>query len=161
MSLTQTRETKEQAITRGFQAILDHIRHHGLTDHVAVIETWIGHVHDPLIRGEMARLLGFYWLRRQDTEKAVQYCDMAGALLPGNTEPVNNAMLALLQAGRWGDVVPRGRAAIAKFGEMFHWHNNLCTATAASASISKHAITVRAALNWKMPRSAAAWRITS
>ena len=56
MSQSRVRETKEQAITRGFQAILDHIRQHGLTDHVAAIDTWIDYVTDPMIRGEMARL---------------------------------------------------------------------------------------------------------
>jgi hypothetical protein len=128
VSQSRVRETKEQAITRGFQAILDHIRQHGLTDHVAAIDTWIDYVTDPMIRGEMARLLGFFWLRRQDAAKAVQYCDLASALLPGNTETVNNAMLALMQAGQWADVIPRGNDAIAEFGDMFQWHNNLCIA---------------------------------
>jgi hypothetical protein len=128
VSETRLRETKEQAITRGFQAILDHIRHHGLTDHVAVLETWIDYVTDPMIRGEMARLLGFFWLRRRDAGKAVKYCDMASALLPGNTETINNAMLALLQAGQWTEIIPRGHDAIAQFGDIFQWHNNLCTA---------------------------------
>jgi len=51
---------------------------------------------------------------------------MATSLLPGNAETVNNAMLALLQAGRWAEVIPRARDAIAQFGDRFQWHNNLC-----------------------------------
>jgi hypothetical protein len=128
VSQTEIRETKEQAIVRGFQAILEHIRKHGITDHIAVIETWIDHVQDHAIRGEMARLLGFYWLRRLDTRKSVHYCDMANRLMPENTETANNAMLALMHAGQWADVIPRGEAAIARFGEMFQWHNHLCMA---------------------------------
>ena len=113
---------------RGFDAILGHVRRHGLTDHIEVVETWIDHIQDRMVRGEMARLLGFFWLRNQDPDKAVHYCDMATALLPGNAETVNNAMLALLQAGRWADVIPRGRDAQTQFGETFQWHSNLCTA---------------------------------
>ena len=128
VSETRTAETKEQAIIRGFQAILGHIRQHGLTDDVAVIETWMDHVSDPRIRGEMARLLGFFWLRRQNTEKAVRYSDLASELLHGNTDSAYNAMFALLQAGRWAEVIPRGQAALARFGDMFQWHNILCTA---------------------------------
>jgi hypothetical protein len=124
----RTAEAKEQAILKGFQAILGHIRQHGLTDEVAVIETWMDHVNDPTMRGEMARLLGFYWLRRQNTEKAVRYSDVASELLPGSTDGPYNAMFALLQAGRWAEVVPRGQAALARFGDMFLWHNILCTA---------------------------------
>jgi hypothetical protein len=128
VSDTRTSETKEQAIVKGFQAILGHIRQHGLTDDVAAIEPWMDHVQDPLLRGEMARLLGFFWLRRHDTEKAVRYSDLASALLNGNTDSAYNAMFALLQAGRWAEVVPRGQAALARFGDMFQWHNILCTA---------------------------------
>ena len=128
MSQTHTTETKEQAILKGFRAILGHIRQHGLTDDVAVIETWIGHVQDATLRGEMARLLGFYWLRRENTAKAVQYSDMANDLLHGNTDSAYNAMFACLRAGQWAEAIPRGQAAIARFGEMFQWHNILCTA---------------------------------
>ena len=121
-------ETKEQAIVKGFQAILRHIRQHGLSDDVAVIETWIDHVQDPAIRGEMARLLGFYWLRRHHTGKAIHFSDMANFLLNGNTDSAYNAMFALLQAGRWSEVIPRALDAMTRFGEMFRWHNILCTA---------------------------------
>ena len=128
MSETRSTETKEQVIIKGFQAILGHIRQHGLTDDVAVIETWMDHVSDPIMRGEMARLLGFFWLRRHNTEKAVHYSDLASELLNGNTDSAYNAMFALLQAGRWAEVIPRGRAALVRFGDMFQWHNILCTA---------------------------------
>jgi hypothetical protein len=128
VSQAQTGEIKELAMIQGFQAILGHIRRHGLTDHIAVIETWIGHVQNLELRGEMARLLGFFWLRRRDTGKALLYCDMAASLLPANAETVSNAMQALLQAGRWADVIPRGQNAIARFGERYQWHSHLCTA---------------------------------
>jgi len=128
VSQAQTGEIKELAMIQGFQAILGHIRRHGLTDHIAVIETWIGHVQNLELRGEMARLLGFFWLRRRDTSKALLYCDMAASLLPANAETVSNAMQALLQAGRWADVIPRGQNAIARFGERYQWHSHLCTA---------------------------------
>jgi hypothetical protein len=118
----------QQAMIQRFQAILRHVRRHGLTDEIAMLETWIAHIEDPTIRGEMSRLLGFFWLRHHDTEKAVRYSDMANELLGGNTDAAYNAMFALLQAGRWAEVVPRGREAIAQFGDMFHWHNILCTA---------------------------------
>ena len=127
MSEVRTTETKEQALIKGFHAIIRHVRQHGLTDDVAVIETWIDHVQDPRLRGEMARLLGFFWLRRQNTGNAVHYSDMADTLLRGNTDAAYNAMFALLQAGRWAEVVPRGLDAIARFGDMFQWHNILCT----------------------------------
>jgi hypothetical protein len=128
VSQAQITETKEQAMVRGFEAILEHVRRHGLTDHIEVVETWIDHVQDPAIRGEMARLLGFFWLRRRDAAKAVHFCDIASKLLPGNAETVNNAMLALLQAGQWAEVIPRGEDAIVQFGDRFQWHSNLCTA---------------------------------
>jgi hypothetical protein len=121
-------ETEDQAILRGFQAIVSQVRQHGLTDAVAVIETWIDRVHDPMVRGEMARLLGFFWLRRWDTAKAVRYSDMASGLLPASTDAAYNGMYALLQAGRWAEAIPRARDAMARFGDRPQWHNVLCTA---------------------------------
>ena len=125
---SRTANPKEQAVIRGFTAILRHVCAHGLTDEVAVVETWLEHVRDPRMRGEMARLLGFYWLRRDDPAKAVRYSDMASALLPDNTDSVINAMSALLRTGQWAEVVPRARAALARFGERQHWHHFLCAA---------------------------------
>jgi hypothetical protein len=107
---------------------LAHTSQHGLTDEIAVIETWIGHVQDPMVRGEMARLLGFFWLRRFDATKAVHYSDMANELLHGNTDSTYNAMFALLQARQWNGAISRAHDAIARFGDMFQWHNVLCTA---------------------------------
>jgi hypothetical protein len=128
VSAAQSGETKEQAIIRAFQAILAHTRQHGLTDEITVIETWIGDVQDPMVRGEMARLLGFFWLRRFNTEKAVHYSDMANELLHGNIDSTYNAMFALLQARQWTGAISRAHDAIARFGDMFQWHNILCTA---------------------------------
>jgi hypothetical protein len=37
-------------------------------------------------------------------------------------------MFALLQIGQWAAVIPRGRDALARFGELPQWHNILATA---------------------------------
>ena len=128
MSDTNALDAKEQAIAEGFNALLRHVRENGLSDKIEVVETWLPHVKDRLLRGEMTRLLGFYWLRAAHMEKALRFSDMASELLPENTDSVYNAVYALLQAGRWADVVPRAEAALARFGDMFQWHNILCTA---------------------------------
>ena len=128
MPETKNAEAEERASIQRFQAILQQVRQHGLIDDVASIEPLIGRVRDTRMRGEMARLLGFFWLRRQNAAKAVYYSDIANDLLLGNTDSAYNAMFALLQAGRWAEVVPRGRDALIRFGEMFQWHNILCTA---------------------------------
>ena len=125
---THAIDVKEQAIAKGFNALLRHVREQGLTKEVETIETWLPHVRDRLLRGEMTRLLGFYWLRAANMEKAVRFSDMASALMPDNTDSAYNAIYALLQAGRWVEVVPRAEAALARFGDMFQWHNILCTA---------------------------------
>ncbi len=120
--------SKEQTIVEEFLAIVRHVGQHGLTDDVVVVETWIDHVEDPTLRGEMARLLGFFWLRRQNADKAVHYSDMANTLLNGNIDSTYNAMFALMQAGQWAEAIPRAEAAIARFGDMPLWHNVLGTA---------------------------------
>lgn len=121
----QMAENKEQAVTLGFLAILRHVRDHGITDAVGVVETWIGHVRDPGVRGEMARLLAAFWLARNDTGKTVHYGDIAVSLLPHDPVPVTAALTALTRAGRWAEIIPRGRAALARFGEMHRWHDFL------------------------------------
>ena len=118
----------EQSIGAAFQAIVADMRQHGLPRDLSMVEGWIDQVQDTALRGEMARLLGFFWLRATNPDKAVRYSDMAAALLPASTDAVYNAAFALVQAGRWAEVIPRGLTAIARFGEQYPWHNLLCTA---------------------------------
>ena len=128
VAVTEVQAARHQAIAEEFNALLRHVRQHGLTSAVEVVETWMPHVPDSPLRGEMARLLGFYWLRAANTAKAIHFSDIATALMPDNTDSVYNAVYALLQAGRWTEAIPRAEAALARFGGMFQWHNILCTA---------------------------------
>ena len=126
--LSAATETKEQAIARGFAAIISHIRQNGLTDGIAGVEDWIDHVNAPALKGAMARLLGFYWLRKQNAAKAIHYSDMANILLSHDADSTFNALCGLSLMGRWPEVATRGEAALARFGEMERWHNILCSA---------------------------------
>lgn len=122
MSLT------DQTIAAAFQAIVRDMRQSGLPADLSAVEGWVGEAGDPALRGELARLLGFFWLRKGDAGKAIHYSDLAASLLPHSTDAVYNAAFACLQAGQWAGVVARGREAIARFGDQYQWHNLLCTA---------------------------------
>lgn len=118
----------DEPFAASFLAIVQDIRQSGLPADLSMVEAWIGQTTDPALRGEMARLLGFFWLRKADTPKAVHYSDLAARLLPHSTDAVYNAAFACLQAGLWADAIRRGQDAIARFGDQFQWHNLLCTA---------------------------------
>lgn len=111
-----------------FLVLLGQIRRSGLSDDVIAVEGWIDAVSDPRIRGEMARLLGYFWLQRRRPDKAVLYSDRAAELLPDDTDCVYNAVFALFQLQRWDDVVVRAQDALHRFGPHFQWHNILCSA---------------------------------
>lgn len=110
-----------------FRAIVDTVRAEGLTDAVAGLETWIADVREPWLEGEMAKLLGFYWLRRGEPERAITWSDLARARLPGDRDATYNAVFARFQARRWEEVVSLGREAIATGGENLELCNILGT----------------------------------
>ena len=123
--------SQEQLVAR-FGAILQAVRERGLDPRVEEVAALLPLARDPLLRGEMGRLLGFYRLRRGDHEAAVALSDAAADDLADHPELaadcVYNAIFALFNLGRLEEVVSRARQALASFGNTFLWHNILSTA---------------------------------
>ncbi len=124
-------EDPEQIVKHRFIAAIEHMRQHGLTDTVAGLEPLLDQTRSPILRGEIAKLLGFYWLRKTDHAKAVAFSDMAAELLPQDPDAPYNAIFALFQSQQWEAAADRALAALQRLGEDFRWHNILCTALGA------------------------------
>lgn len=114
-----------------FLAIVENVRRQGLTDDVRELETWIAEAAEPWLEGEMAKLLGFYWLRQGEPARAIHWSDRARTRLPQDWECLYNAIFARFQAGRWDEVVREGEAALAQGQESLELRNILCTALGA------------------------------
>jgi hypothetical protein len=123
--------SQEQLAAR-FGAIIQGVRDRGLDPQVEEVAALLPLARDPLLRGEMGRLLGFYRLRSGDHEAAVALSDAAARDLADHPELaadcVYNAIFALFKLGRLEEVAERARQALASFGETFLWHNVLSTA---------------------------------
>lgn len=120
-----------------FRAIVETVRQQGLTDAVGELETWIGEVREPSLEGEIAKLLGFFWLRRGEPERAVHWSDLARSRLPRDRDATYNAVFARFQARRWEEVVAIGRAVIAAGDENLELCNLLCTTLGALGQLAE------------------------
>ena len=122
----------QKPIAARFGAILQGVRERGLGPQVEEVATLLPLAHDPLLRGEMGRLLGFYRLRQGDHANALALSDAAARDLVEHpklaADCAYNAIFALLSLGRLEEVVVRSRQALASFGDGFLWHNVLATA---------------------------------
>ncbi len=138
-----------------FFALLDRVRREGLIDEIAELEHHIEQVADPRLQGEMAKLLGFFHLRRNQYDQAIVWSDRAAALLPQDRDSSYNAIFARFQSGRFEEVVTRAEAALETCGEYFEFCNILSTTLGALGRlVSAHEYGTRA-LNLK-ERSATA-----
>lgn len=119
-------------IAARFAAILQGVRERGLGPELEEVASLLPLARDPLLRGEMGRLLGFYRLRQGDHAQALVLSDAATHDLldqpPLAADCVYNAIFALFSLGRLEEVVARARQALERFGEGFLWHNLLATA---------------------------------
>lgn len=118
----------DAAAARQLQQAVEHMRQHGLTPAIEQLAPLAGRVRHPQLRGEIHRLLGFYWLRQGQHALALQHSDAAAADLPASTDCSYNAMYACFSLGRFDETVQRGHAAIRRHGESFVWHNLMSTA---------------------------------
>lgn len=127
----------DAAVAQRFLATVARLQREGLHDEIAALAPLLAGVSEPRLRGEMARLLGFYWLRRQDFAQAIAFSDEAVRLLPDQPDGHYNAAFACFSAGRHDDAIARARTAMQRFGEELTWHNLLCTALGAAGRIDQ------------------------
>ncbi len=117
-------ETEQDAIRR-FLALREGLRSQGLTTEVEAIKDWLPCVRDPRMAGEMAKLLGFYWLRRGRYAEAIEFSERAVANLPLDADVAYNVIFALFQSQRWDDVVARAKQALETHPNYFEFCNIL------------------------------------
>ena len=103
-------DTEQDAIRR-FLALREGLRSQGLTTEVEAIKDWLPQVRDPRMIGEMAKLLGFYWLRRGRYAEAIEFSERAAATLL-DADVAYNVIFAQFQSQRWDDVVARAKQAL-------------------------------------------------
>ena len=72
----------EQAAIRRFLALCEGLRSQGLTAEIEAIKNWLPLVRNLRMAGEMAKLLGFYWLLRGRYAEAIEFSERAAANLP-------------------------------------------------------------------------------
>ena len=104
-------ETEQDAIRR-FLALRERLRSQGLTAEIEAINDWLPRVRDQRMAGEMAKLLGFYWLRRGRYAEAIEFSERAAVNLPLDADVVYNTIFALFQTQRWDEVVARAKQAL-------------------------------------------------
>ncbi|HEY1934395.1 MAG TPA: hypothetical protein VGG99_20495 [Acetobacteraceae bacterium] len=116
---------------RHFFAVLAHVRQHGLSDEVATLEARFPQAADPRLQGEMAKLLGFHFLRRGEPDRAIHWSDLAVERLPRDRDSAYNAIFARFQNGAFEDAADHAKAALQRCGEHFEFYSILCTALGA------------------------------
>lgn len=121
----------DAAIRERFLTLARQVQEQGLTAEVAALEAAMDAVADPALEGEMARLLGFFWLRRGDHGRAIRWSDLAARRLPADWTPAYNAVFACFSLGRFEEAAARATAALAAHGERIEFHNILSTVLAA------------------------------
>jgi hypothetical protein len=114
-----------------FFDLQDQVRRHGLSDEVAALEGCIDDTTNPSLQGEMAKLLGFYWLRRGDPAKAAYWSGLACQRLPADRDAAYNAAYACFLNGEWEATVTRARSALHRCGEHFLFYTILSAALGA------------------------------
>jgi tetratricopeptide (TPR) repeat protein len=102
-----------------------------------MLETCIDDVTDPRLQGEVAKLPGFYWLRRGDLPKAIRWSDLACEYLPQDRDAAYNTVFARFQCGRWQEAVTRAKAALARCGQNFALCNILSAALGALGQLTE------------------------
>jgi tetratricopeptide (TPR) repeat protein len=117
----------DEAIARRWQQVVDGVRSRGLSDEVRDLEALYPLAVDRNLQGEIARLLGFYWLRSGQHGLALRWNDLASERLPQSADAAYNVSYSLFMLRRWDDAAARLRRALREHGEDFKWHNLLST----------------------------------
>ena len=112
-------------VAEHFRAVLADLPRRGLTDDIVALEPRFAEASDPALQAEIAKLLGFYWLRRGDPDKATTWADRAQERLPHDADAAYNALYARFMQHRWDEVVDRARDALARHGDNFLLHGIL------------------------------------
>lgn len=110
-----------------FDAVVLRVRREGLVDEVAGLEPHLAAASDPELRGELARLLGFYRLRRGEAAAALELSELAAALRPKDPDSAYNAVFALFQLGRLRPAADRALQALERHPDSIELHNILST----------------------------------
>ena len=127
----------EQSVAEHFHAVISNLSKRGLTDDIVVFETRFSETSDPALQAEIAKLLGFYWLRRGDPAKAIAWNDRAMDCLPSDADAAYNAIYARFMLRRWDDVVDRTKIAIAQHADNFLLHGILAASLGALGRLTE------------------------
>ena len=117
-------ETEQDAIRR-FLALRERLHSQGLTAEIEAINDWLPRVRDQRMAAEMAKLLGFYWLRQGRYAEAIEFSERAAINLPLDADVAYNVIFALFQSQRWVDVVARAKQALETHPNNFEFCNIL------------------------------------
>lgn len=122
---------------RRFLAVLETVRRHGLTDDVAALEPCFDQAATPRLQGEIARLLGFYFLRRGEYDRAIHWSDRAVDRLPHDRDSAYNAIFARFQKMAFAEAAEHALAALRRCGEHFEFYSILCTSLGAEGRMDE------------------------
>ena len=115
----------ENDLGRRFTAMVQRIGREGLSPDIAELALEIDEVTSPALRGELAKLLGFYWLRQGDYVRARDWSDRASTDLLDDPDCAYNAMFAACQMARWDETISRAERALERFGERSEFYDIL------------------------------------
>ena len=102
----------DEAVREAFARILARLAREGLADDIATLEPELDRILDPELRGGVAKLVGFWRLRRGDFEQAADVSELAAGLRPDDPDCAYNAAFALFRLGRLEAATARARAGL-------------------------------------------------
>ncbi len=124
-------------VAEHFAAVVAALSARGPTDDILTLEPRFVETTDPALQAEIAKLLGFYWLRRGEAEKALAWNDRAAAGLPDDADAAYNAVYTRFLLRQWDAVVDRARLAIARHPNNFLLHSVLVASLGALGRLAE------------------------
>ena len=121
-------------------ALIARVPREGPIDAIAALEPRLGETQDPVLRFHIAKLLGFYWLRRGDHTRALAWNSQALQHDPADRDCAYNALYAALHLGSFDEAAARCRAAIARFGEQPDFYDVLSASLGAAGRLAEAAV---------------------
>ena len=123
MSLPPPSDAAAQAAIDACFALYDQAQRQGLGPALEAIPGLLPQLHDPGLRGEMAKLYTVYAMRRRDYQAAVAIGRIACADRPQDRQALDNLLTSLLQLDRLDEALREGAAGLLRQPESFGCHD--------------------------------------